>query len=173
MILAAFPTTARLVVSGIGREFQPSMGEMLDAVSDAADNDGGDSNKGKCLILFPTEDAKTFDVIMEDVITKRDDAMHNTMDDQTTTRINNIDGDIDKGWDVIVMDGTWSQATKIHSKYLQESEGCLYRVQLSKEAVKALDHRSSPTDDGSADASDGNTAKGHQLRRHPIKVRIR
>mmetsp|Transcript_28489 Transcript_28489/g.60693 ORF Transcript_28489/g.60693 Transcript_28489/m.60693 type:complete len:481 (+) Transcript_28489:15-1457(+) len=186
LILSTFPTTTRLVVSGIGREFQPSMGEMLDAVSNAAnsshshtttDGDGGsgdDRHKtnggGKCLILFPTEDATTFDDIKEDILKKKDAG--SIMDEQTSSSINN---DIDEGWDVVVIDGTWSQARKMHAKYLQESEGCLYRVQLSDEAVKVLG--GSPDSSLHADGDDGsvassrNIAKGHQLRRHPIKWR--
>lgn len=119
------------------------MGEMLDAVSNAA------TNNGKCLILFPTEDAITFNEIKMDVVAKRDAPV----DPQYA--------DDDEGWDVVVIDGTWSQARKIHSKYFPEdSGGCLYRVQLSQDAVDVLD----------ADANSQNTIKGHQLRRHPIKV---
>ncbi|KAL7534483.1 hypothetical protein ACHAXR_005907, partial [Thalassiosira sp. AJA248-18] len=169
LILAAFPTTTRLVVSGIGREFQPSMGEMLDAVSNAA-NSGGDDGR-KCLILFPTDDAITFDQIREEIRRKKSEMT--SLTDVQTTGINN-DEDIDKGWDVIVIDGTWSQARKMHSKYFQESGGCLYRVQLSDEAVEVLDRQSNNNihDDSSGGGASGNdVAKGHQLRRHPIKWR--
>lgn len=122
---------------------QPAMGEMLDAVSNAA------TNNGKCLILFPAEDAITFNEIKMDVVAKRD------------VPVDPQYADDDEGWDVVVIDGTWSQARKIHSKYFPEdSGGCLYRVQLSQDAVYALD----------ADANSQNTVKGHQLRRHPIKV---
>ena len=165
LIMAAFPTTTRLVVSGIGREYQRNMDEMLNAVSNAAansiiGNDRSSSNAGsKCLILFPTEDALTFDDIREDISAKI------TADD-------NIDDE--RGWDVVVIDGTWSQARKMHAKYLQEySGGCLYRVQLSNEAVKALDGGNSINLDGGSDDNNGisNSIGGHQLRRHPIKWR--
>ena len=71
-IMAAFPSTTRLVVSGIGREYQRNMDEMLDAVSNATANsigNGSSNNAGrsKCLILFPTEDALTFDEIRKDI----------------------------------------------------------------------------------------------------------
>lgn len=137
------------------------MGEMIDAVSNAA------TGSGKCLILFPTDDAKTFDCIQEE---RRMKSI--TADDHQATNLQDInDADDNKGWDVIVIDGTWSQARKMHSKYFQEeSGGSLYRVQLSDDAVKELGGSPSPTGDDYNVVEDGNTIKGHQLRRHPIKV---
>ena len=120
---------------------------MLESVKAAKKKDG------KCLILFPTDDSSTFEEIKEDMRSK---AAHD------------ID-DIDEGWDVIVIDGTWSQARKMYTKYLKEyNGGYLYRVQLSDTAVKALDDIGS-----SSSASDDtiDTSKGHQLRRHPIQWR--
>lgn len=151
LILAAFPTTTRLVVSGIGPEFQHAMGEMLDAVSAATQQ-----SNSKCLILFPAEDAMTFDAIEEDMLRKREEGMD----------VHQMD--VGKGWDVIVIDGTWSQARKMHSKYFGESEGSLYRVKLSDAAVEALGGSSKDE----IDASGNDIARGHQLRRHPIKVRL-
>lgn len=181
LILTAFPATTRLVVSGIGREFQPSMGEMLDAVSEAAahesgassDGDAGVLKRGKCLILFPTEDAKTFDEVREDLMVKRDDAAR-TAEEQTAARQEETDSDLEQGWDVIVLDGTWSQARKMHAKYFGDSGGRLYRVQLSADAVQALDRpapHGGPLDEGHASPGAGLVARGHQLRRHPIKWR--
>lgn len=136
IILSSFPNTSRLVVNGIGREFQPSMGEMLDVYNDAL------SGRSKCLILFPTDDAKTFDDIVVD-----------------SSSAAAADGDPKKGWDVIVIDGTWQQARKMHSKYFPaDSKEGLHRVQLSSNVVELL----------GADDSD---IKGHQLRRHPTKWR--
>lgn len=172
LIMAAFPTTTRLVVSGIGRDFQPSMGEMLDAVSNAAKSSPlssgvSDTSGSKCLILFPTDDAKTFAEINDDLSKKRGSTSTST--GEKTSTVNNVE-DTEKGWDVVVLDGTWSQARKIHSKYFEESRGCLYRVQLSNDAVKALDGSSKSTLDVIDDG--GNIGgKGHQLRRHPIKWR--
>lgn len=177
LILAAFPTTTRLVVSGIGREFQPNMNEMLDAVSSAANRsppnwrtddagDRGHGNAGKCLILFPTEDATTFDMIKKDMLAKMKKYSTVTTDEQALYS----DNYIDRGWDVVVIDGTWGQARKMHAKYLQESKGgYLYRVQLSNEAVEFLD--GSPDRNSDASETSGNVANGHQLRRHPIKWR--
>ena len=124
------------------------MAEMLESVKAAKTKDG------KCLILFPTDNSSTFEEIKEDMRSK-------------ATHVH----DIEEGWDVIVIDGTWSQARKMYTKYLKDySGGYLYRVQLSDTAVKALD------DIGNSRTSDdiigsSNSGKGHQLRRHPIQWR--
>ena len=60
LLLSTFPTKSRLVVSGIGREHQPTMDEMLDAVHGRS---SGSNYAPKCLVLFPSEDALTFDKI--------------------------------------------------------------------------------------------------------------
>lgn len=170
--MAAFPTTTRLVVSGIGREYQSTMDEMLHAVSDAT------MSMNRCLILFPTDDALTFDEIMDDLRTKEKNILkeeeEDSVDPRATIHNNDNSEDIENdGWDVVVIDGTWSQARKMHAKYLQESTGgCLYRVQLSEEAVQALDRVHGDDCDGSnGNATSSNVKKGHQLRRHPIKWR--
>ncbi|KAL7464661.1 hypothetical protein ACHAXS_005000 [Conticribra weissflogii] len=165
LIVSSFPSTSRLVVSGIGREFQPAMGEMMDAVANAVEKKNN-AHASKCLILFPTEDAKTFDDIAADATTSaiREDR--------------SIDGEeskIDGGWDVIVIDGTWVQARKMHAKYFARfGGGALYRVRLSSEAVTLLDGKNVGATD-ECDGRDGEYSKegvrGHQLRRHPIKWR--
>ena len=146
------------------------MDEMLDAISNAAANsiigNVGSSNAGrsKCLILFPTDDALTFDEIRDDISAKI------TANRTSTISYDNIDDE--RGWDVVVIDGTWSQARKMHAKYLQEySGGCLYRVQLSNEAVKALDGGCSINNDDISSDNNSMVGVGHQLRRHPIKWR--
>ena len=177
--MAAFPTTTRLVVSGIGREYQCNMDEMLNSVSNAATNSiiGNDrsSNAGrsKCLILFPTEDALTFDEIRKDISAKIITAADNRLnDDEDVSTISYDNIDDERGWDVVVIDGTWSQARKMHAKYLQEySGGCLYRVQLSNEAVKALDGGCIINNDDVSSDDNSMVGVGHQLRRHPIKWR--
>ena len=144
--MSTYPETTRLVVSGLGPEHQPSMAEMLESVKAA-------KNKvGKCLILFLTDNSLVFDEIKEDMRSKAAHDIH----------------DIEEGWDVIVIDGTWSQARKMYAKYLKEySGGYLYRVQLSDTAIKTLnDIGNSSTSNDTID-----TSKGHQLRRHPIQWR--
>eukprot|EP00986_Skeletonema_menzelii_P007025 scaffold2677_cov141-Skeletonema_menzelii.AAC.10 len=137
IILSSFPNTTRLVVNGIRSEFQPSMREMLDVYNDAL------SGRSKCLILFPTDDAKTFDDIENEIIGSSVA----------------VDGSRQNGWDVIVIDGTWQQARKMHSKYFPDASNAgLHRVQLSSNVVELL-------------GGDDGEIKGHQLRRHPTKWR--
>ena len=149
LILSTYPETTRLVVSGIGPEHQPSMAEMLDAVKAAKKKDG------KCLILFPTDDSLTFEEIKEDMRSK---AAHD------------IDDNNDEGWDVIVIDGTWSQARKMYAKYFKDyNGGYSYRAQLSDTAVKVLDDIGNSSTSNGIDSS--SSGRGHQLRRHPIQWR--
>jgi DTW domain-containing protein YfiP len=125
LILSTFPTQSRLVVAGIGPEYQSTMKEMMEAVEQ---NDGAN-----CLVLFPTDHAKTFAEIY-----------HASPHSQH------------KAYDLIVLDGTWSQARKIHSRLLDPYE-TLTRVQLAEESLANV--RSPAT-------------QGHsQLRRHPIDWR--
>jgi DTW domain-containing protein YfiP len=121
LILAAFPETCRLVVGGISSEFQDSMKELEESIQ-----------QNNCLVLFPTDDARTFEQV-----------------EASET----LSGE--KGWDLVVVDGTWSQARKIHSRYLQDTSG---HVQLSDAAVATL-----------AQSALEETREGHQMRRHPIK----
>ena len=160
LIVSSFPQTVKIVISGIPRAFQPVMGEMLDIISASEASTYQDVLEGhgtKCLILFPTEDATTF----EDIIA------HIKEMNEIDTRVTNTTAAIENGWNVIVVDGTWSQARKMHAKYFPEkSTGMLYRVQLSTDNVEKLDSLS----DGSSDEDENR--KGLQLRRHPIKVRL-
>jgi len=134
IILSSFPNTTRLVVNGIGKEFQPSIGEMMGAYNDAL------SGSSKCLILFPTEDAKAFKDIEKEISSSSSYFQQSK-------------------WDVIVIDGTWNQARKMHQKYFPDSsKGGLHRVQLSSNVVELL-------------GGDNDNIKGHQLRRHPTKWR--
>lgn len=163
--MSSFPSTSRLVVSGIPSEFQPVMGEMLDIVNKAVVSSPADALKGggeKCLILFPTEDARTFEEIIRDVGSYTSAAASLSADTDHTT--------IEQGWNVIVLDGTWSQARKIHAKYFPtRNSGMLFRVQLSSDAVNKLGWSG---EEGAKGALDTGVVKGLQLRRHPIKVRL-
>lgn len=151
------------MISGIPRDFQPLMGEMLDIVSAAKESTHQDIIDGhgtKCLILFPTDDATTF----EDIVSGVADAVKKGV--EPSDAISAVDADsrsLRQGWNVIVIDGTWSQARKMHAKYFpDESSGMLFRVQLSNEAVQKLNIANDSLD---------SEVKGLQLRRHPIKVR--
>lgn len=130
LILAAFPHQCRLVVGGIGPEYQDSMKEMMQAMQ----------NNTNCLVLFPDENARTF----QEIVAAEESKNHGT----------SSNGD---EWDVIVLDGTWAQARKLHARYLSE-DGGPRRVQLSEEAVQMLQEQKGDN-------------RGHQLRRHSITWR--
>jgi hypothetical protein len=141
------------------------MGEMLDVVAAAKASTYQNVAEGigtKCLILFPTEDAKTFEDIVNDIDVAIQD------NDKASNQMQVPDGEneaLDQGWNVIVIDGTWSQARKMHAKHFSdESSGMLFRVQLSNDDIQKLNI----VNDSSLD--DEHSGKGLQLRRHPIKV---
>ena len=130
LILASYPKTCRLVVAGIGSEYQDSMAEMEAALK-----------QRKCLVLFPGDTSRTFEEIEKETLSSQ------------------ADGEDSKGWDVIVIDGTWQQARRIQKRYLPSDEdGYPLKVKLSKEALATLDH----------DTIDGETNAGHQLRKHSV-----
>lgn len=120
LILSTFPESCRLVIGGISSEHQESMKEFEEA-----------TKGNNCLVLFPTESARTFHQIHHDQEVCPKD-----------------------GWDIVVIDGTWAQARKLHSRYIQEGTA---HVELSTESVSRLGNASETC------------KEGHQLRRHPIK----
>jgi hypothetical protein len=142
------------------------MGEMLDIVTAAKTSTYQDVVEGrgtKCLILFPAEDAKTFEDIINDISVAIQDAGRENVQTQIPGREIKA---FEQDWNVIVIDGTWSQARKMHAKHFpDESSGMLFRVQLSSDDVQKLN----TVGDSSADKEHNDS--GLQLRRHPIKVR--
>ena len=136
---------ARLVVGGIGAEYQASMAEMKEAMKNE-----------KCLVLFPAENANVFHKVNEEIgkcgFGKRRDHERG------------------RGWDVIVIDGTWSQARKLYSRYIPlEKDGGPTRVQLSDEALALLSTTRDSGEDSLNDRVSPPVVAGHQLRRHPIQ----
>jgi DTW domain-containing protein YfiP len=114
IILAAFPQTCRLVVNGMGPEYQPSMSELMKVLHPYSRSaDDGHQKTTKCLVLFPSEDARNFQKIVQEEKQQEQeqDYPHKEGDEE---------------WDIIVVDGTWSQARKMYNRYVPpESEGGL------------------------------------------------
>ena len=137
LILAAFPFQCELVVGGIGPEHQLSMNKMLESVQDP---------NRTSLLLFPDETANT----LEDIVMKQRQACS-----RTESVPNN--GNDEHEYDLIVLDGTWAQARKFHSRYFPLESPTLQRVKLSEASVELL--------------HGGSTDSGHQLRRHDIPWR--
>ena len=154
LLLAAFPETARLVVAGLGRQHQESMDELEDALAG-----------GRCLVLFPDEGALTFQEINAGAGPTRGEEVGA---DPIAPRNGFLNSDMasEEQWDVVVIDGTWSQARKIFNRYIPPvDKGGPTRVQLSEEAVHILGGGIKTA--GMRDQG----ATGRQIRRHPIKWR--
>lgn len=144
LILAALPNHCRLIVAGIGSEFQDSMAELEEALK---------SKQRRCLVLFPDDDSKTFDDIVND---------HKNGDD--------IQCDI--GWDVVVIDGTWSQARRIKNRYFPSSKksggsSTAIMAKLSDDAMATLEQEFLVNEDN----ENVERNPGHQLRKHSITAR--
>ena len=137
LLLAAFPDTCRLVVAGIGPEYQPSMNELEQVLH---------SDNNNCLVLFPDEQAMT---VSEWLLQK--DASS-----RTSSSSNEEGGGLshnNHNFNLIVLDGTWAQANKLFRKYIAQQEHVqtvqtVQTVQLSDASLEQLD------------------GQGHQLRRH-------
>jgi hypothetical protein len=80
----SMPTNARLVINGIQAEFQDSMQEFKDAIACKDEN----GLKQECIVLFPSDDAKTFSDLV-------------SFDDE-----GNKKHDLNTIYDIIIMDGT-------------------------------------------------------------------
>jgi DTW domain-containing protein YfiP len=115
LLLASFPEHCRLVVGGIGSEFQQSMAELEQTLENE-----------NCIILFPDDNAQTASELDISAFEKQ-------------------------GMDLVVLDGTWTSASKLHRRYIPSTAR---RVQLSETSLDYL--------------RNGN---GHQLRRHPTTWR--
>jgi DTW domain-containing protein YfiP len=159
LILAAFPFQCELVVGGIGPEHQASMKNMMDSIRDPSRTS---------LVLFPDETAETLEeIVAAKKRTQRITPTRSLSDPPTQSGNENEKAeardDADEGYDLIVLDGTWAQARKFHSRYFPPSDdnnsaaSLLQRVKLSEASVGLL--------------QEGSTTSGHQLRRHDIAWR--
>lgn len=116
LLLAAFPEQCRLVVGGIGPQYQDSMKELVQAMTEGNNN---------CLLLFPGDDAKTIsDIRAEDRVSSDEDKL-----DSSSIQ-----------YDLVVLDGTWAQARKLCSRYIpSHQDGGPRQVELSQRAVATLE----------------------------------
>mmetsp|Transcript_8603 Transcript_8603/g.11047 ORF Transcript_8603/g.11047 Transcript_8603/m.11047 type:complete len:314 (+) Transcript_8603:156-1097(+) len=85
-ILSTFPKSCKLVVNGISGQFQQSMAELEDVMT---------NESHRCLVLFPSDDA----VPISSAIRKLSKA-------PGCNQIDNLN--------VVIIDGTWNQARKMH-----------------------------------------------------------
>ena len=194
LILASFPFQCELVIGGIGPEYQHSMKDLLESIDDPTITS---------LVLFPDESANTLNEIitMNDVVGSTNEDNKNNDDNNYKSSSNggrnlqndkrqqivcddkeNHNNNNNDCYDLIVLDGTWAQARKFHSRYFSSSveddennnddndnddnytlhhprrKKKLRHVKLSEESVQLL--------------QDGSTQTGeHQLRRHEIPWR--
>ena len=140
LLLAAFPApVGHLVVGGIGPEYQANMAAMLDSLSST-----------RCLVLWPSDDAVTVDELVraQPILPGRKSPSE---DDEVDDDWN----DTDSSWDLVVIDGTWAQARKLHASLPAGAP----RVRLSEAALRELG------------GGEGGGREGTQLRRHPIAWR--
>ena len=185
LILSSFgPQKSRLVVGGIGPEYQSSMDEMMMSLNDPAVDS---------FILFPDDTAQTLEDVVASFRNTEDrasdiDGTNPKQDASTQAEPKSDQQTTTRRIDLIVLDGTWAQARKFHSRYFGSKSSLsstnqqqpssengdassvvedvsvtpsvgtnVYNIQLSDEAVDQL--TSSGTD------------SGHQLRRHDIAWR--
>ena len=185
LILSSFgPHKSRLVVGGIGPEFQPSMDEMMMSLN----NPTIDS-----FILFPDDTART----LEDVVASFESTLGRTSDlDRTNLeqkRTLTVESKSDqqattRKIDLIVLDGTWAQARKFHTRYFGSKSllSSTNQQQLSPEnenVESVMEELSAPTSVGTNvyniqlsdkavdQLTSSGTNSGHQLRRHDITWR--
>ena len=170
LILAAFPKECRLVVAGIGPEYQDTMAELLQALNEPQEpepqqqqQDDTTTWNNRCLLLFPDEKAVTYEEFVQERSNGLDkDTIHQQYQHSNTTAWNAVDTTVEP-WDLIVLDGTWAQARKFQQRYFAELAHPPRPVQLSVDAVQALNNE--------AAVPGAEIVVGHQLRRHSIPWR--
>jgi len=119
LLLAAWPLEARLVVPGLGARHQPAMAELEKALQVPR-------GESRTLVLFPSPDARTFAEVLREVAPPRAGA-HNPAPGFGVPGGDGEKGgdgeedcgeevDEGEGWDVVVVDGTWAQARKLHAR---------------------------------------------------------
>ena len=141
LIAASFPISTHIVVGGIGPQFQRSMAEMQKCIR---------HNPSSCMVLFPSDEARTFAEITHSI------------------ERNEINAP-ESGWNIIILDGTWEQARKLYQRYIcrerlgNKKNESLVHVKLSELSLVSI---------LSNDQVDGDVAShSMQLRRHPEQWR--
>ena len=171
LILAAFEDRARLIVSGVGPQYQDTMKELCDLI---------DTHPHTCLVLYPDDErAVTYpELLLEQQQQQPREQLQKSsswhdVDDPTITHDDAVDDDATTSWNLIVLDGTWAQARKSYQRYFAHGNGTLVRrVQLSAEAVEELNHRDIRPSPNTGNMNETTTTlMGHQLRRHSIAWR--
>ena len=177
LILTSFPNQCRLVVGGIGPEYQDSMREMLVAIEESNSSSCEARRRRKCVVLFPDETSKPFDeILLEEKRKLTIGAAKNRLAGAAAVGDQDVSDEANETtfmWDVVVIDGTWTQARRLHTRYLpSEVEGGPRRVRLSDKAVEKLGQSSemTTTDEAYISSSEGHNS-GHQLRRHVVTWR--
>lgn len=146
VILASFPQTAKLVVGGLVH--QQSYVEMLEALN-------APQELNRALILFPTDNAMTFAQVEASCTNHIPISNSNTKQRW------------EDGWDVVVIDGTWSQAGRLHKRLL-DATSAVRHVSLSREALGELELISHARRSATTNGSRLSVSGGLQLRRHPV-----
>ena len=161
ILYMAFPNTkCHIIINGIEPQYQKSMSLLQERFQSSIHKYNKTKKHHSCFVLFPSSDAVPFSQLMQQHEINLLESQQNPpskLETQIQNDINTIHHETDKTnifeddnrWDVVVIDGTWAQANKIHSKIPTE----IPRVCLSDEAVELL----------------GTT--GYQLRRHVIPWR--
>ena len=120
--------TAKLILAAYPEQCRLVVGgiheQFQDSMLEMKEALGGDN----CFVLFPSDDATSFPTMIE-----------NKSVSETVS------------WDVVVLDGTWEQAKRLHNRYIVNGPECRPKqVELSSESVAIL----------------ASNDEGHQMRRH-------
>jgi DTW domain-containing protein YfiP len=154
LILAAFADASRLVVGGIPGEYQESMNEMMDSLTDEVI---------PTLVLFPAEGALTLEALWcsPDLWSSTRADAHANDSKETMVSAHTFD--------LIVLDGTWEQARRLYNRYILPYN--VTNVQLSLASLDSLNTAATTACTHSANDTPRPISSQRQLRRHPVPIR--